>query len=338
MSVGLDIGSQSIKMIELTRDGNVVNLGASGIISYRGVVPEAAKDEKELLPLAEAIKKLRHEAQITATEVNLSLSESQVFTRNIKFPLLNDQEIASAVKWEAEQYIPIPVNEAVIQHQIIERKETAVPPEVKVLLVAVPRELVEKYLKVVQLANLTVVGVETELLALTRSLAPLDKVALVLDFGATSTDIAIAKNGVLVFSRSVPTAGEALTRALAAGLGITPLQAEEYKKTYGLSGSQLEGKIGRILEPVIKLIAEEIKKAIQFYQTEEQGEAPTNIIVSGGTSGMPELITSLSQLLGLEVVLGNPFLKINVAAEVRKNLQNFAPLYSVAVGLALRDL
>lgn len=338
MSVGLDIGSRSIKIVQLVKDGNVINLGASGIIGYQGIIPQASKEDKELMPLAETIKKLHKEAQISSTEVNFSLPESLVFSRNIKFPLLNDQEIASAVKWEAEQYIPIPISEAVIQHQIIERKENNASVGVKVLLVAAPRQLIEKYLKVIQLARLTAVGIETELLALVRALAPVDKVCLILDFGATSTDVAIAKNGNLVFSRSVPTAGEALTRTLAQGLNMNLVQAEEYKKTYGLSGTQLEGKIGNILEPVIKLIADEIKKTVNFYQTEEQGEAPTSLIVSGGTSGMPQLISQLSGLLGMEVVLGNPFSRINMTAETKKTLQNYAPFYSVAVGLALRDL
>lgn len=337
MSVGLDIGSQSIKIAEVKKDGNTLRLAASGIIGYNGVSPDLSKDDKELIGLSDAIKKLHKETKVTSKEVYFSLPEPLVFTRTIKFPLLTDQEIASAVKWESEQYVPIPISEAIVQYQVIERRETASPPEVRVLLVAVQKKLVEKYVKLVQMAGLTVVGVETELLAMVRALAPKDKTAVILDFGSRSTDIAIANKGQLEFSRSIPTAGDALTRALAKGLGINIQQAEEYKKTYGLSQVQLEGKVKNVLNPVVKLVADEIKKAIQFYQSEEKGEPPASMIVSGGTTGMPELISSLTGILGMEIVMGNPFAKLSLDQSAMKSLQNFAPLYSVAVGLALKD-
>src|SRR3989344_8947079 len=108
MSVGLDIGSKTIKVVELAKDGANWRLKASGIVSYKGVPPEQSKEDKELAPLSTAIKKLYKDAKISSKNVAISLPETQVFTRTVKFPPLNDAEIASAVKWEADQYIPIP--------------------------------------------------------------------------------------------------------------------------------------------------------------------------------------------------------------------------------------
>lgn len=334
MSVGIDIGSKTIKIVELESEGKSFRLMASGAVGYQGVLPVQAKDDKELVPLSDIIRKLHKEARVKGKEVSVALPESLVFTRTIKFPLLTDQEIESAVKWEAEQYIPIPSSEAIIEHQIVERIEGN-SGGVTVLLVASPRALVEKYIKLLQGAGLTTVGVETEALALCRALAPETGTVLLLDFGAQSSDIAIVKDGMVRFSRSIPTAGEAFTRALSQSLGIEYQQAEAYKKTYGLS-SDLEGKVKASLAPVFNLVGEEIKKAVHFYQTEEKGEAPSSVIVSGGTSGMPEAISTLTSLLGIEVVAGNPFAKVSVDAETSKNLANYSPLYSVAVGLALR--
>jgi type IV pilus assembly protein PilM len=260
-----------------------------------------------------------------------------VFTRTIKFPLLTDSEIASAVKWEAEQYIPIPLNEAVVQHTILSRNEKSTPPEVLVLLVAAPRATINKYVRVVQLAGLNVTAVETELVALTRSLAPLDKTVLLIDLGAGSTNIAISKSGLLSFSRSIPIAGDAFTRAVSQGLGVTPQQAEEYKKTYGLDPSQLEGKVSGVLDPVLRLVVDEIKKAISYYLTDEKGDSPSALFITGGTSGIPEMITMLTKLVGIEVMVGNPFSKIKTDPETAKKLAPYAPLYSVAVGLAMRE-
>lgn len=335
--VGIDIGSKTIKIVELQKEGNSSSLSATGIFGYSGNTIDKMTDEREMASLAQVIKKLHSEAGISSRDVVISIPESLVFTRTIKFPLLTDSEIASAVKWESEQYIPIPINEAIIQHTILARNETSSPPGVLVLLVAAPRVIVEKYTKVVSLAGLTPIAVETELIALTRSLAPSDKTIILVDLGANSTDIAIAKNSLLSFSRSIPIAGEAFTRAVSQGLGVAVPQAEEYKKTYGLESSQLEGKIKGALDPVLRLVVDEIKKAISYYQTEEKGDAPSAIFVSGGTSGMPQIISMLSELLGMEVLVANPFSKIQVDPETAKKLAPFAPLYSVAVGLALRE-
>lgn len=338
MSVGLDIGSKTIKIVELSKEGGKLRLKASGIVGYKGKSPDQAKEDKEIVPLADAIKKLHKEAKIGSRDVTIALPEPQVFTRTIKFPLLTDAEIASAVKWEAEQYIPIPIAEAIVQHQIIERREDTTPAQVVVLLIAAPKVLVEKYARLIEMSGLNLVAVETELMSLVRSLAPEDQTILIADFGARSTDIAVAKKGTLTFSRSIPTAGEALTRAVSQSLGVEEQQAEEYKKTYGLSPQQLEGKVKKALDPVFRMVAEEMKKAIHFYQSEEKGDTPTSVVLAGGSAGMPEVASTLTKLLGIEVIVGNPFSKVDVAPEAVRSLAGYAPFYSTAVGLAMREV
>ena len=335
--LGLDIGSKTIKMVELEKAGGGYNLMASGVVAVSGIDTVNLDDEKTIASLAQVIKKLHKEAGISSHNVAISLPEPLVFTRTVRFPLLTDNEIASAVKWEAEQYIPIPANEAIIQHMILEKNERATPPEVVVLLVAAPRKVVDRYVKITQAAGLAVTAIETELMSLTRALAPVDKTVLLLDFGAKSADIAVAKRGMLSFSRSIPIAGEAFTRAVSQSLGVNPQAAEEYKKTYGLDTSQLEGKVKGALNPVLKMVTDEVKKAIYYYETEEKGETPSAVIISGGTSGMKEIISMLTELLGIEVLIANPFSKISIDPQTAKKLAPFAPLYAVAVGLALRE-
>lgn len=336
MSVGLDIGSKTIKVVELSNERNSWRLRASGIVGYKGVPPWQVKDEKELAPLVEALRKLYKEAKISSRNVSIALSESSVYTRIVKFPMLTDSELASAVRWEAEQYIPIPASEAVIQHQVIERKETSSPPSVNVLLVAAPRVVVEKYVRTIEMAGLNLVSIETELISLSRSLGVEGQTVLIADIGARATDIAIVKNSKLVFARPYPTGGDAFTRAVAQYLGIDQTQAEEYKRTYGLTASQLEGKVRQSLEPVIHLAADEMNKAVHFYQSESKGDQIHSIILSGGSAGLPDIANMLTQILGLEVVVGNPFSKINVDPEAVKSLTGYAPFYSVSTGLAMR--
>lgn len=336
--VGIDIGTKTIKVVELESNGASFSLLASGVVGYSGTTVDKIMDEKEMASIAQIIKKLCSEARISSKEVAISIPEPLAFTRTIKFPPLTDAEIASAIKWEAEQYIPIPINEAIIQHTILKRGDgTANGGGVIVLLVAAPRVIVEKYVKVIQLAGLTPISVETELIALSRCLAPPDKTVLLADLGGSSTNLAIANRGLLSFSRSLPIAGDAFTRAVSQSLSITPQQAEEYKKTYGLSTSQLEGKIKGALDSVVRLVVDEIKKAVNYYLTQEKGESPTTLIVSGGSSGMPDMISALSKTIGMEVLVGNPFGRVRIDPAFAQRLAPYAPLYSVAVGLAMHE-
>ncbi len=335
--IGLDIGTKTVKIVEIQKDGASYSLSASGIVGFSGSPVEKTTDDKSLSALAQIVKKLHDEAGVSSRDVVISIPEQAAFTRTVAFPLLTDAEIASAVKWELEQYIPIPAQEAISQHVVLERDEKSSPPQVIVLLVAAPRVLVEKYTRLITLAGLNPVAVETELIALTRAVAPMDKTSLLMNIGAGSTAFAIAKNGQLSFSRTIPIAGDAFTRAVSQSLGVPLAQAEEYKKTYGLSTDQLEGKVKAALDPVLRLIVDEIKKAISFYTTEQKGEPPATIQISGGGSGMPQIITGLTEMLGIEVSIANPFGKVSLDAETAKKLAPYAPLYSVAVGLALRE-
>lgn len=333
--VGIDIGSKTIKVINLNKSGSEWILKSSGVVGYSGTTPDKMTDDKEFSALAEIIKKLIKQVGIKEKEVVISIPEPLVFSRVIKFPKLSDEEVAAAVKWEAEQYIPIPAIEAIIQHTILQSDEKS--PNVVVLLVAAPKVVVEKFVKVYRLAGLVPLAAETELLALSRSLAPDSGTALLVDLGVVSSDIAIVSNSKLSFSRSIPIAGEAITRAVAQGLGINATQAEEYKKTYGMDAKQLEGRVKNAIEPVLRMIVDEIKKSIHFYQTDSRGEAPTSIILTGGSSTMPDVASYLTKALGIESIIGNPFGKVKMNPETSKSLATYSSLYGVAVGLGMRE-
>jgi len=333
--LGIDIGSKSIKVIELTGTAGSWQLKSSGAVGYAGVSPDKATVDSDFTAIAEVLKKIIAQIGISSKDVNLAIPEALAFTRVIKFPMLSDEEVASAVKWEAEQYIPIPVNEAVVQYVILERNQSL--SSVSVLLVAAPKNVVEKYVKIAKLAGLIPVSAETELTALARSLAAEKGTSMILDLGSSATDMSIVKDGNTVFTRSIPVAGEAFTRAVAQSFGIEPVQAEEYKKTYGLSSTQLEGKVRAALEPIFRVIIDEIKKAIHFYQTDEKGDAPTSIIITGGASVMPEIVPFLAENLDIETVIGNPFAKLTLEPETAKALIPYTSIYGTAVGLAMRE-
>ena len=202
---------------------------------------------------------------------------------------------------------------------------------------AAPKAVVEKYVKVMRMAGLTPVSAESELTAIARCLSAESGVSLLLDLGTSATDMAIVKNKKIVFTRSIPVASDAFTRAVSQSLGIDEKQAEEYKKTYGLSTSQLEGKIKNALDPVMRMVVDEIKKAIHFYQTEGQTEMPSSVILTGGASFMPEIQSYLTDLLSLETVIGDPFSKFTIDSETAKSLIPYSSYYGTAAGLAMRE-
>jgi len=334
---GLDIGSYSIKAVQLRKIQDKYQLVALGSApsTPKGLASEA---ESDLTALAENIKKLHQEARVTTKNVISALPEDQVFTRVITLPKLSEEELTSALKWEAEQYVPIPLSEVTLAHQVIGETTQDTRQKTEVLLVAAPNRLIDKLLKVLKTAGLNPVSLETEILAMSRSLvAPDSEATLLVDLGARATDIAIVEKGQVVFTRSISTAGEALTRAVAGALGLEAGQAEEYKKAYGVDPGKLEGKVSQAIEPILEVIVKEMEQAIQFYQQEKE-KTVKRIVLTGGTAILPEVITLLAKKLTFETQIGDPFSRVVEDSLLAKMPKNDLPFYAVAVGLAMKEI
>ena len=333
---GLDIGSHNIKAVQLKKDKDKFQIIAFGSSpsTIKGLLSEA---ESDLVTLAESIKKLYQDVKIKTRNVVTALPQDQVFTRVITLPHLSEEEIESALQWEAEQYIPIPLSEAILTHEVVGKSREDSKENIDVLLAATPKSLVEKTIKVLKMANLNPLSIEMEIISLARSLVgPDNQSVLVVDLGAKATDVAIIENGMVVLVYSIPTAGEALTRAVSLELGLEASQSEAYKKSYGIDPEKLEGKISNAIKPILNTIVNEIKKAIQFYQ--EKGKNIERVILSGGGAGLPEVNTFLARETGLEVQIGDPFGRIVEDGLLGKIPAQERVLYSVAVGLAMKEL
>jgi len=335
MSVGLDIGSKTIKVVELTKENEGFSLRGSGIVAYSGISLEAVKEDKELTPVADLIRKLFNEAKISSRSVNISLPERFVFVKTVSFPPLSDQEIEAALKWQLDQYVPIPLDEAVVQNKILERDENSPAGGVKVLLVAARSSYVEKYVALAETAGLKVMAVENELISLSRIFGNTAEPVAIVNLGSLSADVGIAKNGNLYFSRSIQGGGESLTRAIVQNLRIEEAQAEEYKKAYGLLADKLEGKLIQAMESPLHFILDEIKKAIQYFESEGKSQVK-QMIICGGSAGMPGLLSYLSKEFNQEVILGDSFGNVSATEELKSQISDYSHLYGVAVGLAER--
>ncbi|MFZ5366309.1 MAG: type IV pilus assembly protein PilM [Patescibacteria group bacterium] len=335
---GLDIGSTSIKIAQVAREGAKFRLISVGIAPtpQPGLKSEA---ETDLIALATAIKKLHQDTKITTKNVVVALPEGQIFTRVIELPSMNENELAQAVPWEAEQFVPMPLSEVTLDWQVVSRGTPGkVEEKIKVFLAAAPTTLVEKYVKILEMAGFSVAAVETEIIAASRALISSSAPpTLLINLGAKSTDLATVVKGQVVLTRSIPTAGEALTRAIATTLSLEVPQAEEYKIAYGLGENELEGKIKKAITPVFELVVSEVKKAL-FSWREKESETISSIILAGGTATLPQAGAFLTKQLGIEVQIADPFSQLVTTPSVIASLREKAPLFAVAVGLAEKEV
>jgi len=332
---GLDLGSYSIKAVQLKKKKDTYQLLSLGEVKTPVSLNSSAEDDKKTI--TKAISKLTKEAKIKTKNVILSLPENKVYSQVIDIPYLNKKEIEPAINFEAEKYIPVPLQEVELEYLILTPVNKKQPPQrVKILLVAARKDAIDYIFSLSQMANLKPIALETEILSLARLVKFVyHHNCIILDLGHSSSDIALLVDQQINLVRSIDTGGEALTRALSQKLDMEFDQAEEYKKTYGFQQQVLEGTVARGLEPILNIIINELKKVVEIFQQQnQQGELKT-IIVSGGGALMPGIANTLVKTTNLEVITLDPF-KNFLDKDKFKNIQRKAS-FSTAVGLAMRE-
>lgn len=336
---GLDIGTTSMKVVWLDHDKNVYKYISSltAFTPSPGMQSESPFDHQEM---AKIINKLVIDAKITTNNVNIALPESHVFTKVIDMPVLSEKELASAIYWEAEQYIPAPLNTMRLDWSVLRTPaENGSDQKMQVLLVAAPLQLIKRYQTILELAGLSIVAIETEVLSVIRGIVSNNHfpTSLIMNIGAMSTSLAIVQNGIVVFNYSIPLGGIAMTRAIASDFGFSPEQAEEYKKTYGLSDKNFGGKVRQAIAPIQTAIMTEVKKAMAFYVEKYKNESPiSQVVLTGAGANLPGIGLYFAQDIGVETVTANPWKMLNVQG-VPQDIESRGPEYTVALGLATKE-
>lgn len=338
---GLDIGISTIKAVELNLTKNEVKLTACIMAPTppKGMISESQADEEEM---AKALKKTVEDAGISNKSVNIALPDNQVYTKVVEMPYLSDRELSSAIYWEAEQYMPIPLSSASLAWHVISKPAKPTPSEkMKVLMVGAPSNVVKKYQKIITLAGFTINTMETEILssirALTFYLPPnVNTPTIIVNIGDISTSLAIVIRNNILFTYSLPVGGAAINRAISADFGLSEAQAEEYKRTYGIKKGAIGDRIGSATEPILNSILAEVKKAIVYFSQKNSGSKIEQILLSGSTAKLPGIDIYFADLSGIETVIGNPW-KIISSNNIPKEILSNAPAYSIGVGLALKD-
>lgn len=333
---GLDISSSTVKVAEARTVKDGYELEAFGEIKTPSTL--LSKNPQDDIIIVKTIKQLLDESQIHSRQAYIALPNSSVYNSVIQLPLLNDQELANALKFEAEQYIPIPMDEVYLEHQILYS-----PPKEKteekmdVLIVAAKKNMVDKIIKICEMAEIIPLVVETAMLGTVRALQnQLGDNAVLVEIGDLGTSVTIIQKGIIKQSSSIPTGGKALTRAIAQSLNLPEQQAKQYKHAYGLERDLLEGKIAQALEEPIGIIVNHLSKNIRFANSLNVQDQVNQIILSGGTALLPGLTHFLVSKLNIEVNLANPLITC-LNNNLPSQLISAAPRFSTVIGLAIRE-
>ncbi|OLE52139.1 MAG: hypothetical protein AUG51_19470 [Acidobacteria bacterium 13_1_20CM_3_53_8] len=340
--VGLDIGSSSVKAVELQGKGNNIQLVSLG---YESLPEDSIVDGQimELNNVSNAVQNIFRSNQMKTERVAAGVSGNSVIVKNIVVPQMSEEELEESIEWHAEEHIPFDITDVSLDYQITGNGADAL----HVLMAACKREKVSNIRQAIQLAGKEPAVIDVDAFALQNCYEvnyrpqPGDVVAL-LNIGASTMNINILNGVRSVFTRDVSVGGSQYTSLLQKELGLTFDQAEAVKRGMQLPDGVEQTQISSIMETVSEILGLEIQKTMDFYRaTADDNEATVHrILISGGGSKLPGLRDYLAKRFEMQVEVFDPFRQITVDA--RKfdpdYMREVVPEMAVAVGLALRGV
>lgn len=335
-SFGLDIGSNTIKAVFLQSEKDGIHFKSSIIAKtpVKGMLSDTTLDQEEI---AQTIRQIVSDGKIPVRSAHLALSDNHIFAKVVDMPQLSDKELASAIYWEAEQHIPVPLSTINLDWLVL-RRDIGAHKRMQVLLIGAPVNVLRKYEKIFEFAGINIESLETETLSAIRAIVTTDEFpnSLIVNIGSLGTTLAIVQKGTLVFIYTISLGGVAMNRSIASEFGFSNIQAEEYKKTYGMDELNFGGKIKTSLQPILLSLTSEIKKALSFYIDKYKDEHPIKqVILTGGTARIPGIVSVFVEQTGLETVIANPWKALSVR-NVPVDLIEAGPEYTISVGLAIK--
>ena len=327
--VGLDIGNHYVKISELTEKQNKYYLSTFGI-------ERLGSDSREAK--ITAIKKVAQESGISTNKVNISVCGPSVIVRYILLPQMTRQQLESAIRYEAEKYIPFNIEEVILNAPVLEEERQ--DNKIRVLVVAAKKSFVEDYVKLVQACGLEPQLIDVDSFALINSFLLSNPgqqsqgIIALLHIGANFTSINILKEKVSHFMRDVTIGAQDLTKIIAEKLNMDIAEAENIK----CNPQDREEEIFSIITPALNNLLGEISLSFSYYEDQlERGI--DKVFLSGGAAKLKNLDKFLSSNLGMEVVSWDPSVKLQVNPALnREKLKSCLPMLPVSIGLALSSL
>jgi len=332
---GLDIGSSSVKVMQIIKTGKKRQIIGYGATSYS---PQAMKngiieDPKEL---AKAVKNLFEKnlvGNITTRRAALSVPIAKTYNRVISLPKMNVKDIGEAVKLEAAQYIPVPLDDLYVDYNITATSKDGY----ELLVAAAPKKMIDSYITFANLLNLEVGVLETTISASSRLVANVelkDIPTILIDFGTLSVDMSIYDKQLIV-TGTVSGGGETFTDLISKKLDVSKQAAHTIKTKYGLNVSKKQREIEDALKPILSSLSKEVRKMVRYYDERTKTENQiSQIITMGGGANMPGLADYLTSELRIPTRMCDPWInldfgKLQPPNEVEKSM------YITAAGLSL---
>ncbi len=342
--VGLDIGSSSVKAIELKQSGKGYKVSAIGV---EPVPPDSIVDGAIIDggAVAHAVRRLFSNRQFKAKDVVASLSGNSVIVKKITLPTMAAAELAESIYWEAEQYIPFDIQDVNLDYEILD-SGTGHDSQgsMEVLLVAAKKDKIADYTNVIAQAGRTPVIVDVDAFALQNAyeanygFEPAAVVAI-LNAGASAININILAGAQSVFTRDVSMGGNAFTEAVQKELDLPYESAEQLKKGQDVEGASFEDARA-VLKAMTDNVLLEVEKTFDFFKATAASDRIDRIMLCGGASRVEGFAESLRERFGTDVKPFDPFRQVAIDAKRLglASLDDVAPLLAVAVGLGLRKV
>ena len=343
--LGVDIGTTSIKMVELSRGGSGFRLNNYGLLESYGHL-ERLNDaiqtsslklfEKETIKL---LKILLQKVKPNSNKVIASIPPFSSFVTLLELPLMGEGETAKAVPFQARQYIPLPLEEVALDWvKVGEREEEDGSMRQQVLLISVLKEQIRKYQIIFKEAGLNLVALEIEGLALTRVLIAGDTTpTIIADIGSRSTNILVVDQGFMKLQAQTDLGGGVFTQAISSGLHIDVRRAEELKKQRGIVGGAEARELSTLMMPYLDAIILEVERLKNRYEHDFKGRIE-RVILSGGATALLGMEEYFKEQIHLPVIRANPFTRIDYPKNLEPIVGELGPSLAIAIGLAKRGL
>jgi type IV pilus assembly protein PilM len=331
---GLDIGSTAIRLVQLRRGGEHPALVAYGSVPVPANL--ASSDSKiDQDKLADLVRQLVRDNHVALKNVVVGLSANKVFATVITTPKLDNAQLAKAIRYQAEQYIPMALDQVKLDWAVIDQSKDG--KQLEVLLVAAPNSAIDKYVSIMEKAGLEPLALEANAIAVSRALMPKNSLAVVVvDFGSLDSDISIVWNNAPRLLRSVPVGSSTLVRSVAQNLGLDEVQANQFTFKFGLTQSKLEGQVFKSIKPTLDNLVSEIDKSTKYFLGRYPDVKLEKLVVTGAASALPELGPFLANSTGLPVEFGNAWVNVSYPSGLQDKLMGMSVEYAAAVGLAGR--
>lgn len=338
---GLHIGDYSSKVVQLRYERERAILETYGEIKNEGYLTRAETSRSGGgLPyrdadVAELLKDLFRESNVTAEAVVCVIPAAAAFITVVSFPRTLLTEIPQAMPYEARKYVPIPIAEVALEWMILDSLEPR--DTVDVLLVAVPRETVEKYRRVGIAAGMAFRALEVEPFSAARSLVGRDQSPVsIIHFGHLATTTTFVDKGFVRMAHTISHGSQDLTLALERGLGVGKERAEQVKRDVGLSERIEEREIASVIEPLMEALFAEVARTLSLYNRRASRKVQ-RVILTGGGAHLKGIVEFAASRLGLEAARGNPFARLVTPPFLQPMLRDIGPNFSTATGAALRE-